>query len=151
MPIIVMRCRGGRWASLCSAHPTKEFLCVLCTSVVNLILHRCLGAEDDGALRGEDATIAVRDRRLGVLHLALAAFAAQLPHRLDQQKEAVHPGVTVREAAAIGVDRQCAAGRDTPARYELAALALRAEAEIFENHDRVDRERATALAAIDAL
>ena len=50
------------------------------------------GAEDDGALRGEDAAIAVRNGRLGVLHLALAAFAAQLPHRLDQQKRPYIPG-----------------------------------------------------------
>src|SRR5207253_10094544 len=98
------------------------------------------GAENDGALRGEDAAIAVRDRRLGVLHLALAAFAAQLPHRLDQQKEAVHPGVTVREAATIRVDRQAAAGRDTPARYDRSALTLRAETEIFENQYGVDRD-----------
>src|SRR5437763_14145752 len=146
-----MRCRGGRWASLRSAHPTKEFLCVLCASVVNLILHRSGGAENDGALRGEDATIAVRNGRLGILHLARAAFAAQLPHRLDQQKEAVHPGVTVREAATIRVDRQPAAGRDTPARYERSALALRAEAEIFEKQYRVDRERVVELDDIDVL
>ena len=56
----------------------------------------------------------MRDRGFGVLHLADAALAAQLPHRLDQQEQAVHAGVAVGEAAAIGVDRQLAAGRDAP-------------------------------------
>src|SRR5437660_113826 len=91
------------------------------------------------------------DRRLGVLYLTLPAFAAQLPHRLDQQKQAVHAGMAIGKAAAIRVDRQAATGRDTPARYERSALALRAEAEIFEEQHRVDRERVIKLDDIDVL
>ena len=64
--------------------------------------------------------------------LASAAFAAQLAHRLDQQEQAVHAGVAIGQAAAIGVDRQLAAGGDPAALDKPAALAFRAEAEIFQ-------------------
>ena len=43
---------------------------------------------------------------LAVLHLARAALAAQLPHRLDEREHAVHAGVRVREPAAVGVHRE---------------------------------------------
>ncbi len=81
--------------------------------------------------------------------LARAAFAAQLPHRLDQQEQAVHAGVAIGQAAAVGVDRQAAAGRDAAALDEAPAFALRAEAEIFEEQDRVDRERVVELDDVD--
>src|ERR1043166_7972746 len=103
----------------------------------------------DGALRGEDAAIAMRDRGLGVLHLARAAFAAQLPHGLDQQEQAVHAGMAIREAAAIRVDREFAAGRDAAARDKRAALPLCAEAEVFEEQHRVDRKGVVELDDID--
>ena len=83
--------------------------------------------------------------------LARAAFAAQLPRRLDQQEQAVHAGVAIGEAAAIGVDRQAAAGRDAAAGDKAAAFALRAEAEILEEEDRVDREGVVELDDIDVL
>src|ERR1051326_7302263 len=105
----------------------------------------------DGAWRGEDAAIAMRDRGLDILDLTRAAFAAQLPHRLDQQKEAVHAGVAIRKAAAIRIDREFAAGRDAAARHKRSALALRAEAEIFEEQDRVEREGVIELDDIDVL
>ena len=41
--------------------------------MVNCKLDSRLCTQNDGALRGEDAAIAVRDRRVGVFHLALAA------------------------------------------------------------------------------
>src|SRR5438045_9449279 len=109
--------------------PTRS-MPIMTNGAATAALNGSGGAENDGALRGEDATIAVRNRRLGVLHLALAAFAAQLPHHLDQEEQAVHPGVTVREAATIGVDRQAAAGRDAAAGDELSALAFRVETDI---------------------
>ena len=49
-----------------------------------------------------------RARSRSPCHLARAAFAAQLPHRLDQQEQAVHAGMAVGQAAAVGVDRQAA-------------------------------------------
>jgi hypothetical protein len=44
---------------------------------------------------------------LAVVHLALAAFAAQLAHRLRVQRPALHIGT--RQMAAVGTDRQIAA------------------------------------------
>src|SRR5438132_8504611 len=76
------------------------------------LLYRRLGPQYDRALRRQDAAIAVCDRGFGVRHLARATFAAQLAHRLDQEEEAVHAGVAIGEAAAIGVDRQPAAAGD---------------------------------------
>jgi hypothetical protein len=70
--------------------------------------------------------------------LTRTGFAAQLPHRLDQQEQRVHPWVAMGQTAAIGVDRQTAA-RDVAAGYERAALAFRAETEILQKKYRVDR------------
>src|SRR5438132_6894257 len=93
--------------------------------------------EDDRALRRQHAAIAVGDRGLAIGNLTRTGFAAQLPHRLDQQEQPVHAGVAIGQAAASGVDRQTAARRDMAAGYERAALALRAEAEILQKKDRV--------------
>src|SRR4051794_17977828 len=99
-------------------------------------LDRRLVPEDHCRLRGEHAAVAVRDRDVGAGDLALAALAALLAHRLDEQQQAVHPRVAVRQAAAVGIDRQLAARGDATARDERAALALGAEAEVLEEEDR---------------
>src|ERR1700730_6218858 len=62
-------------------------------------------------LRRQHAAVAVRDRGLAIGDLAGVAFAAQLACRLDQQEQSVHAGMAIGEPAAIGVDRQTAAGR----------------------------------------
>src|SRR3546814_2054105 len=62
------------------------------------------------------------------------------PYTTLFRSQAVHARMHARETAAVGVDRQVAARRDPPARHEAPALALGAEAEIFEEQDRVDRE-----------
>src|SRR6266446_7984725 len=87
-------------------------------------LYGRLRAEDDGALRGQHTAIAVRDRGLAIGDLPRAAFAAQLPRRLDQQEEAVHAGMAIGQPAAIGVDRQAAAGRDAATLDNRAAFSL---------------------------
>src|SRR5690348_11862813 len=111
--------------------------------------NRRLGSEDDRALRGQHAAIAVRDRGLAIGDLAGAAFATELTRRLDQQEQSIHAGVAIGEAAAIGVDRHTAAGRYVAVGYEAAPLAFRAEAEILEEKDRVDRERVIELDNVD--
>src|ERR1700720_1533082 len=60
----------------------------------------------DGARRGEHAAYAVADGDLGVGDLG-GGGAAHLAHALLQ---CVHAGMHVGEAAAIGVQRQFAAG-----------------------------------------
>src|SRR2546430_4036664 len=77
--------------------PTRS-MPIMTNGAATAALNGSGGAENDGALRGEEATIALRKRRLGGLHLALAAFAPQLPHRPDQEEHARHPGVTVTQA-----------------------------------------------------
>src|SRR5579885_790782 len=109
----------------------------------------CFAAEDDGRLRRQDAAVAVGDRGLGALDLARAAFAAELAHRLDQQEQPVHAGVAIAEPAAVGVDRQGAARGDAAALDKAAAFALLAEAEVFEEQDRVDREGVVKLDDVD--
>src|SRR4029077_404594 len=111
----------------------------------------CLAAKDDGALRGQHTAITMRDRGLAIGDLPRAALAAQLPRRLDQQEEAVHAGMAIRKPAAIGVDRQAAAGRDAATLDKRAAFSLGAETEILEKEDRVDREGVIELDDIDIL
>src|SRR5579863_2727316 len=73
-------------------------------------LLNCRGAaEDDGALAGECAAIAMRDRHVAFLDLSRAAFAPHLTYGFDQQLQPVHARMTIGEPAAIGIDRQAAA------------------------------------------
>src|SRR5439155_18537681 len=86
-------------------------LCVLCASSATSALKalfpcftnskRRLRAEDDGALRGQHAAIAVRDRGPAIGDLARAALAAQLARRLDQKEQAVHAGMAIGQPTAI--------------------------------------------------
>src|SRR5580692_8047679 len=103
-------------------------------------LQRRFRAEDHRRLRRQHAAIAVRQRDLAVLHLAGAAFAAQLTDRLDQQEQAVHAGMAIGQPAAIGVDGETALGGDASAADEGPAFALLAEAEILQEQNGVDRE-----------
>src|SRR5436190_10970892 len=83
--------------------------------------------EDGGAGRGEDPAGAVDDRQLRVLDLPLAlvdVVVAQLAHRLDDREDAVHAGVVVGEAPAVGVHREGAARRGALPADERAPLAL---------------------------
>src|SRR5215475_11091287 len=82
----------------------------------------------DQAARGVERHAAAGDEaELGVRDLALAAFAAHLPHALDDVQPALHVGL--RQVAAGGIDRKLATQRDAlTARNELAALAFAAEA-----------------------
>src|SRR5262245_521655 len=98
--------------------------------MISLPLHDQRGAT---VTRGERAARSVRERHVAVLHLHLRMrLAAQLPHRLDDLREAAPVGrVIVAEPATVGVERQLAGSRDEGAAgHELAALALLAEAEI---------------------
>ncbi len=104
-----------------------------------------LVAQQRGGLGGQDAAVAVheRDPRVGL---------AQLPDRLRDQEQAVHPGVAEAEAAAVGVHRQArAARRGAPALDVRAALALRAEAEVLQEQDRRDREGVVELEHVDVV
>ena len=65
-------------------------------------------------------------------HLGGAAFAAQLAHRLDDEEHAPHPGVTRREAAAVGVGREPAADLEATVLDEGTALTLGAEPEVLD-------------------
>jgi hypothetical protein len=68
---------------------------------------RRLVRHDDRAGGGEHAVDAVADRDLGAGDLH-GGGAAHLAHTLLQGVHAVHPGMHVGEAAAIGVERQFA-------------------------------------------
>src|SRR5215831_11292067 len=111
--------------------------------------NRRLASENHRTLRRQHPAVAVRDRGLAIGHLAVAAFAAQLSCRLDQQKQSVHARVAIGEATAIGVDGETAVRGDMAARYERATLALPTKAEILQKQDRVDREGVVQLEDVD--
>src|SRR5690606_26864834 len=93
----------------------------------------------------QHAAVAVDDGDLRAGDLPFAAFAAQLPRGVDDEEDAVHARMHAGQAAAVGVDRQLPARRDRAVGNEAAAFAFRAEAEVFEEQDRVDRERVVQL------
>jgi hypothetical protein len=59
-------------------------------------------------------------------------FAAQLPHGLDEEEHAAHPGMAVRQAAAVGVGGQGAADAQLAVLDERSPSTLLAEPERFE-------------------
>src|ERR1700674_4215183 len=87
--------------------------------------------EDDGAGRREHAADAVADRDLGVLDLG-RRDAAHLPDAFLQRVHAVHARMHVAQTAAIGVERQLAAGPGMAVGDELAGFFVRHEAEVAE-------------------
>src|SRR5262245_5274689 len=78
-------------------------------------------------------------------------LAAKLAHGLDDLRHAATIGrMVVAEPATVGVEREPAdAGDQVAVGYELAALALLAEPEIFERHDDGDREAVVDRRVID--
>src|SRR6266404_5280628 len=73
-------------------------------SSLTLYLLRRLARHDNRAEGGEHAADAVADRDFGVKDLDESG-ATQLAHALLQRGHAVHPGMHVRKAAAIGIER----------------------------------------------
>ncbi|MNT81841.1 hypothetical protein D3C72_2214810 [compost metagenome] len=55
------------------------------------------------------------------------------------------------QAAAVGVDRQPAPGRNAAVRNELLAFALGAEAQVFQEQQRVDGESVVEFDDVDVL
>jgi hypothetical protein len=110
----------------CSASPTR-------TDVL-----RRLVRHDDRAGGGEQAADAVADRDPGAGDLG-GGDAAHLAHALLERIHAVHAGMHVGETAAVGVERQFAAGGGVMLGDEGAGLAARHKAEIFEAVDRQTR------------
>ena len=90
---------------------------------------------DDRAGGGEHAADAVADRDLGAGDLG-GGGAAHLAHAFLQRVHAVHAGMHVGEAAAVGVERQFAAGGGVARGDKGAALAAPDKAQIFEAVDR---------------
>src|SRR5580698_4107277 len=91
----------------------------------------------------EQSAGAVRNREIAIRHLNLGMrLAAQLPHRLENFGHAAAVDrMVAAQAAAIGVEWQLAdAGNQVAVGDELAALALLAEAEVFELHQYRDGE-----------
>src|SRR6476661_6650080 len=91
--------------------------------------------EHGGRVGGEGEAHAVDEREPGIRNLPAAGRPTELLDGLDDQEHAQHPRVHVREAGAVRVERELAARRHAAALDEGAALALRAEAEILEQHE----------------
>ena len=62
----------------------------------------------------------------------IAHLASELPHGLDDEEHAVHAGVGVGEATAVGVRRQRTPGAELAVLDEAPALTLGAEAQVLE-------------------
>ena len=80
-------------------------------------------------------------------------FAAQLPDRLEDFCHApAVDGVVRTKSAAVGIERQLAdAGNQIAVGYELAALALLAEADVLELHQHGDGEAVIDRGVFDVL
>src|SRR2546421_13049376 len=97
---------------------------------------------------------AMGDREIAVLHLHLrVCLPAQLPDSLDDLGHAATiDRVIAAEPAAVGVERQLAdAGNQIAVGDELAALALLAEAEVFDLHQYRDGEAVIDRGILDVL
>src|ERR1700722_2185942 len=102
----------------------------------------------------EQSAGAVRNGEIAIRHLNFGMrLAAQLPHRLENFGHAAAVDrMVAAEAAAIGVEWQLAdAGNQVAVGDELAALALLAEAEVFELHQYRDGEAVIDRGVFDVL
>src|ERR1700721_3888028 len=86
---------------------------------------------------------------MSIRALPRAAFAAELPDRLDDEEDAEHARMAVGQAAAARVHGQPPARGNRAALDERAALPLLAEAEILEEQQRVNAERVVELEHVD--
>src|SRR5579875_2142141 len=100
-------------------------------------------SQNQCCVRGHDAALAADHAGVGIGYLPRPAFAADLSHAFDDKLHARHAGLA--EQPARRVQRQLAAEANTPARDEVAALALLAEAVILERDDRHDAEAVVEL------
>src|SRR5215211_3528132 len=85
------------------------------------------------------------------IDLPLPGLSAKLPDRLDEQKDAVHPRMTVGQPPSIGIERKVAAWRGSLIGHELAALAAPAETESFEGEKHGNGEAVVTLDHIDSV
>src|SRR5262245_31906785 len=102
----------------------------------------------------QESARAMGDGEIAIRHLHLRMrLAAQLPDGFDDLGHAAAiDGVVAAQTAAVGVERQLADARDQIAvGDELAALALLAEAEIFELHQHRDGEAVIDRRVLDVL
>src|SRR4051812_26884707 len=102
----------------------------------------------------EKSAGAVRDCEIAIRHLHFwMRFAAQLPDRLEDFCHApAVDGVVRTKSAAVGIERQLAdAGNQIAVGYELAALALLAEADVLELHQHGDGEAVIDRGVFDVL
>src|SRR3977135_639523 len=102
----------------------------------------------------EQAAGAVRNREIAIRYLHLwMRLAAQLPHRFDDLGHAAAVDrMIAAQAAAVGVERQLAdAGDQIAVGDEFSALALLAEAEVFELHQYRDGEAVIDRGVFDVL
>src|ERR1700674_1622357 len=102
----------------------------------------------------EQATGAVGDGEIAVLDLHFRmGLAAQLAHRFDDFCHAAAVDrVIAAQPAAVGIERQLAdAGNQIAVGDELAALALPAEAEVFDLHQYRDGEAVIDRGIFDVL
>src|SRR5271165_265246 len=99
-----------------------------------------LAAEDQHSGGGERPAVPEHDADIGRLDLG-GRLTAHLADRLGDGEHAVHPGVRVGKASAVGVERQPAAWFGVAVGDERPRLALADEAEGLQAVDRHVRER----------
>ncbi len=93
-----------------------------------------LAAQDQHAGGGEHAAVAEDDADLRVTDLG-GGLAAQLADAFLDGEHAVHPGVGIGEAAAVGIEREGPARLGVPVSDEGPGLALRGKAECLKSVD----------------
>src|SRR5215469_18238018 len=98
----------------------------------NLIGSASLAAEHQHAGRGEHPAVPQHHADVSPGHLS-GRFAPDLPYALLDREHAVHAGVGVGQAAAVGVERQATTRLGVAVGDERASVALGGEAERFES------------------
>src|SRR5512144_2631946 len=111
-----------------------------------------LMAQHDDAGDGAGAADVVGEADLGLFHLALATLAAQLGDAfVDHAYAAGADRVTERFETATRIDRDVTAEGGAALVHQLAALALGAEAEVFDVGELGPGEAVVDLGEVDVL
>ncbi len=90
---------------------------------------RLVGGQDQSAGGGKGASGAVDQTGLGIRDLPVAALAPELACSFQEEEHAVHAGVTVGEASAVGVHGEVTAGSGALVGDEVGAFAPAAESQ----------------------
>src|SRR5690606_41527518 len=93
---------------------------------------RNLVAQDGGGLTGQRAAVTMHQGDTGRRHLPFTALASELPHRFDENEDAIHARMDAGQPASVSDHRRMPPRRNAAILHEGAALSRGAQAYVFE-------------------